>query len=102
MKLAEQKYLKGIIDADSVDAAVAQDAYTNAENVRFGTTDAGVTEVIESVGSNRKVTGFLPVESDIFVIGHAVEESRNRIVYFVWSSIADQSRIVCYDLSLNP
>lgn len=102
MKLAEQKYLKGIIDADSIDVAVEQDAYTNAENVRFGTTDAGVTKVIESVGGNRKITGYLPVESEIYVIGHAVEESRNRIVYFVWSSIALQSRIICYDLSLNP
>lgn len=97
----EKKYFKGVLDADSVDILVPPDAWVNAENVRYGTTDAGVIGTVESVGSNTPIESFIPSLDRLFVFGHAIEEARNRIVYFRWGDVPLLYAIYCFDFNLN-
>jgi hypothetical protein len=98
MKQSEKKYLRCILNADSVDFAVGQDEIINGENVRFGSTDAGVIGTIESVGSTILKSSFQPSVSTV-VIGSADDTANNRILYFVKDLYGPWDKILCYSLA---
>jgi len=56
----EKKYFlstDSMLDADSADFVVPQNAWVNMENARTGTTDAGVIGTVESIGSTELIAG---------------------------------------------
>lgn len=93
----EKKYLKCILNSDSADFAVGQDEVINSENVRFGSTDAGVIDTIESIGSTTLLSQIQPSVSTV-VIGSADDTANNRILYFVADLYANNDKILCYSL----
>lgn len=97
MQNREKKYLKNILNADSADFAVGQDEVVNSENVRFGSTDAGVIDTIESIGSTELLSAIQPSVSTV-VIGSADDTANNRILYFVADLYGNDDKILCYDL----
>lgn len=93
----EKKYLKCILNSDDADFSVGQDEIVNGENVRFGSTDAGVINTIESVGSTILKSSFQPSVSTV-VIGSADDTANNRIIYFVADLYGNDDKILCYSL----
>lgn len=93
----EIKYFGGEqsgLDADSADFAVAPNDWVNAENVRTGTTDNGVTKVVESVASTRLIS--TPQPSVTFLQIGAVDDKENRrILYFKKNTTGPWDKIVC-------
>lgn len=98
MSNMERKYLKCILNADSADFAVGQDEVVNSENVRFGSTDAGVIDTIESIGSTSLLSQIQPSISTV-VIGSADDAANNRIVYFVADLFSTDDKILCYSIA---
>lgn len=100
MNIQEKKYLAspvdGGLDADSADFAVGTNKVVNAENVRWGSTDTGVTGVVESVGGTRQISEGLP-SLTFYTIGNAVDDARNRILFFKYCVSGPWHRITCYD-----
>lgn len=93
----EKKYLKCILNADDSDFSVGQDEIINGENVRFGSTDAGVINTIESVGSTELLSQPQPSVSTV-VIGSADDTENNRIIYFVADLYGNDDKILCYSI----
>jgi len=84
-------------DFDSAFYAVKPNKWVNASNIRTLTTDFGETNTVESLGANvLKNNPQLPAGTNVF-IGHAVDESGSRIVYFIWNSNGNHA-IFCYDV----
>ena len=99
----EQKEIKYLADpatsglnADDADFSLGQNQVVNAENVRWGSTDAGVVNVVESVGSTLLLSSPQPSVSFI-TIGSVADTARNRIFYFQCDKFANNHKIVCYD-----
>ena len=94
----EKKYFAapdGGLNADDVDIAVGENQWVNLVDARVGTTDNGVTGVVESIGGTRTLTS--PQPSITFVnIGSAVDSARNRFFYFQWNKYTNEHRIYCY------
>ena len=97
MQQTERKYLKNILNADDADFSVGQDEVINSENVRFGSTDAGVINTIESVGSTELLSQIQPSVSTV-VIGSADDTQNNRIIYFVADLYGNDDKIISYSL----
>lgn len=97
MQNKERKYIKLILNADDADFSVGQDEVINSENVRFGSTDAGVINTIESIGSTTLLSEIQPSVSTV-VIGSADDTANNRILYFVADLYANNDKILCYSL----
>jgi hypothetical protein len=95
MQQSEKKYLKCILNADDADFSVAQDEVINSENVRFGSTDAGIINTIESIGSTTLLSQIQPSVSTV-VIGSTDDTANNRIVYFVADLYGNDDKILCY------
>lgn len=96
----ERKYFTGKLNADDAEFAVGQDEYVNAENVRFGTTDAGATKIVESVGSTLGIiNNYLPAGTNI-CIGSVEDRSGGREIHFNWNSGGDHA-IYAYDITNN-
>lgn len=94
----EKKYFAapdGGLNADDVDIAVGENQWVNLIDARVGTTDNGVTGVVESIGGTVTLTD--PQPSITFVnIGSAVDSARNRFFYFQWNKYTNEHRIYCY------
>jgi hypothetical protein len=96
----EKKYLKCILNSDDADFSVGQDEVINSENVRFGSTDAGVINTIESIGSTTLLSQIQP-SVNFVQIGAVADEANNRILYFLKDLYGPWDRIVCYDVLGN-
>ncbi len=90
----------GGLDSDSSPFAVSPNNIVNSENIRWGTTDAGVTNVIESIGSTTLLS--TPQPSLTFLTIGAVEDSPNkRFIYFNFCTTGPWHRIVCHYIDTN-
>ena len=100
MNQLEKKYLASItdggLDADSAAFAVGRNRVVNAENVRWGSTDRGVTATVESVGGTRQISEALP-SINFQTIGIANDYENNRVVYFKRCTTGPWHRITCYE-----
>jgi len=94
----EKKYFAAAdcgLNADDVDIAVGENQWVNLVDARVGTTDNGVTGVVESIGGTRTLTS--PQPSITFInIGSAVDTARNRFFYFQYNKYTNEHRIYCY------
>lgn len=94
----EKKYFAASdcgLNADDVDIAVGTNQWVNLVDARVGTTDNGVTGVVESIGGTRTLTS--PQPSITFMnIGSAVDQVRNRFFYFQYNKHTNEHRIYCY------
>lgn len=97
-QLSEKKYFPapdGGLNADDVDIAVGENQWVNLENARVGSTDKGVTGVVESIGGTLLKSAIQP--SVTFIqIGSAVDTARNRFFYFLCNKYTPDHKIMCY------
>lgn len=97
-QLSEKKYLPapdGGLNADDIDIAVGQNQWVNLENARVGSTDKGVTGVVESIGGTLLKSVSQP--SVTFIqIGSAVDSPNNRFFYFLYNQYTPDHKIMCY------
>ena len=85
----------GGLDADSSIFAVNPNGWVNAVNFRTGSTDAGVTEVGESIGSTRLISQ--PQPSITFMQLGSVEDTENgRALTFFKDLHGNNDKIECY------
>ncbi len=86
-------------NSDDADFIVPTNGWMNAENVRSGSTDAGETGIIESVGSNVLLSTAQPSVTYI-TIGTADDVPNNRFIYFKYSTTSnDAHKIVCWSVA---
>src|ERR1700743_784372 len=78
-------------DFDNAFFAVEQNNWVNMENCRTLTTAAGEIGTVESIGSTILINNPNLPAGDNIVIGSALDESNNRIAYFVWNSNGDHT-----------
>lgn len=99
----EKKYFSGPEGAgnfDDADFALGPNQWTNLENCRTGTTDAGEIGTVESIGSTTLINNpYLPLGNNI-ELGSAIDQVKNRVIYWNWNSNGDHA-IYCYDLTTN-
>jgi len=102
--LKEKKYFadlqSGALNADDAAFVIPTNEWVNAENVRTGSTDAGNTGVMESIGSNVLLSSPEPSVTFI-VIGSAEDEANKRLIYFKYSIYSPNHKIVAYDTVNN-
>ena len=83
----EKKYFlssDSLLDADSADFVVSQNAWVNMQNARTGTTDKGVIGTVESIGSTKLISS--PQPSVVFIaIGTADDVENKRFVTFYYN-----------------
>ena len=103
MQQKEKKYFadnSGRLNADDASFAIGLNEWVNAENVRSGTTDDGVTGVIESIGGTLQISQ--PQPSINFVtIGSADDTENGIICYLKFNTTGNQDKIVTYDINTN-
>lgn len=94
----EKKYWIDMLDADSADFRVQQNAYINMQDFRFGpTADQGFAEQLESVGGTALIgNANLPPTGITYCIGSAQDYPNRRVVFFLWNSDGNHG-IYCYD-----
>lgn len=83
------------LDADSAPFAVSKNNIVNSENIRWGTTDAGVTNVVESIGSTILKSAVQP-SITFLTIGTAEDAEGQRHINFKCCTTGPWHRIVCY------
>ena len=95
----EKKYFlstDSMLDADSADFVVPQNAWVNMENARTGTTDAGVIGTVESIGSTELIidNGIF----DLMAIGMADDVENKRFVTFYYDESGNGNHEIqcCY------
>ena len=89
----EKKYFlsqDSMLDGDSADFVVTQNSWVNAENVRMGSTDAGVIGTVESIGSNVSIND---LGDNYLCVGDATDEENQRFVS-VWKDLDGSLKIV--------
>lgn len=99
----ERKYFAdqdGRGNFDDASFALGINEWLNAENVRSGSTDAGRTGIIESVGSNRLISEPLP-SATFITIGSVDDAENDRIIFFKKNTTGPWDRIECYSLADN-
>jgi hypothetical protein len=97
----EKKYWIDMLDADSADFRVQQNAYINMEDFRFGpTSDKGFAEQLESVGGTALVQSITLPAGTNYCIGTAQDYPNRRVVYFIWNSNGSHG-IYCYFYTAN-
>jgi len=100
MRNIEKKYpasmQDGGLNADSADFAVGINQVVNATNVRWGSTDAGVTDVVEEIGGTRQISESLP-SITFMTVGSAEDIENNRLLFFKYCTTGPWHRITCYD-----
>ena len=91
---AEKGENAGFLNSDDSFFAISQNAWVNAENVRAGSTDKGVTGVIESIGGTLRKS--VPSPSVSFIsIGKVVDTVGRRIINFLYNiNTTQQNRSV--------
>lgn len=92
----EKKYFEGILNADDADFSIGQTEWVNSENVRYGTTDAGVIKTVESVGSTTMIDTPQPSVTFLY-LGGATDEGNNRFCYFLKNTTGTEDKIMCFD-----
>ncbi len=99
----EKKYLlseDSMLNADDAPFAVSPNAWVNAENVRTGSTDKGVTGTVESIGGTLLISQ--PQPSVTFLTIGTIEDSENsRFIKFQKNTTGVQDKIVCYYADIN-
>jgi len=95
----ERKYFSdGKGNFDDAPFAVEINDFINKENCRTGSTDAGVTGTVESIGSTLLLS--TPEPSITFIELGAVEDAENdRILYFKKNVHGPWDRIECWDIA---
>lgn len=88
------------LNADDADFSIGTNEVVNAENVRWGSTDNGVVNVIESILGTRLLSTVQPSVTFIFN-GAAVDTYRNRIHIFLYNKYTPDHKIICWDANLN-
>ena len=95
MEHFKQTFNNGL-NADDDFEYIGEGQYVNGLNVRFGTTDTGAVDRIESIGGTiEKLNNYLSPGINTGNGGCSDDET-NRIVYFVHNSNGDHA-IFCYD-----
>jgi hypothetical protein len=91
-----------MLDADSADFRVQQNAYINMADFRFGpTTDKGFTEQLESIGGTLLIANAnLPATGTTYCIGVADDYANRREIIFLWNSGGNHG-IYCYNYVYN-
>jgi hypothetical protein len=85
----------GHLDADSAPFAIPTNAWVNLSNFRSGSTDKGVTGVLESIGGTRRLSTLSP--SVTFInIGKVVDIVGRRIIEFLYNVNTSQHKIQCW------
>lgn len=87
--------LDGRLNGDDADVACGPNEWCAMENLRSGTTDNGVTAVVESVWGNTLRSTPVPSVSHMQV-GSAVDLTNNRILYLLKDLFGTSDRIVCH------
>lgn len=97
MRFIERKYLpNGGLNADDAAFSLAPNQVVNMENCRWGSTDKGVVNTIESFGSTLLLSS--PQPSVSFAYHGGCEDIENeRIVYCLRDIHSVRHRIMCYD-----
>lgn len=99
----EKKYFadnSGRLNSDDAAFAINPNEWVNAENVRTGTTDAGETAVVESIGSTLLLS--TPQPSVTFLEIGAIEDTENsRLCYFKFNTTGNEDKIVTYYADTN-
>jgi len=102
----EKKYFgmlgeqQGMLNADDAPFALGANQWVNAQNVRSGSTDKGVTATLESIGGTLRIS--TPSPSVSFIeIGNIPDTVGNRIIYFYYNLNTTQHKIEVYDKSAN-
>lgn len=95
----EKKYFgNGSGNFDDADFILQPNQWVNMENCRVGSTDNGVIGTVESIGKVVFLSDPEPSVTNV-VIGSAIDEENNRILYFLKDLYGPFDKIVCYDLS---
>ena len=85
----------GHLDSDSASFVVPPNAWVNMVNCRSGSTDKGVTGVIESIGGTLLLS--TPSPSVSFIeIGNIADTIGRRIIYFYYNLNTSQHKIEAY------
>lgn len=100
MRLIERKYFadkeNGGLNADDAAFSVLPNQVVNMQNARFGSTDKGVINTIESIGST-KLLSAPQVSVSLMYHGGCEDIENSRIVYCLRDIYSSQHRIMCYD-----
>lgn len=97
----EKKYWIDMLDGDSADFRVQENAYINMQDFRFGpTSDKGFAEQLESVGSTILLPNPVLPTGTNYCIGTADDFPKRRVIYFVWNSNGNHG-IFCFDFIAN-
>jgi len=102
MEQTEKKFFgdpnqSGRLNSDDAPFSIGENEWVNAENVRVGSTDAGVINTDESIGSN--VLRSTPQPSVTFLeIGSADDSPNNRFFVFKYNTTGTQHKITYYDI----
>lgn len=85
---------------DDADFAIGINQSVNSQNVRIGTTDAGRTKQVESIGSTKLLT-YPIVSVTYYTIGVATDIANYRFCYFQYNTTSSEHRIMCWDADTN-
>lgn len=99
----EKKYfanIDGRLNADDADFSVAINEWVNMENARTGSTDAGVLNVVESIGSTRQLSDPQP-SITLITIGSVADTENSRFIYFLYNIHGSFHKIICYYQQTN-
>lgn len=97
----DKKYWTDMLDADSADFRVQQNAYTNMQDFRFGpTSDKGFSEQLEAVGGTSLINNSALPSGQNYCIGRADDLPNRREVFFNWNSLGNHG-IYCFDYVNN-
>ncbi len=88
----------GGLNSDDADFSLGVNQWLNAENVRVGTTDSGVINTVESIGSTVQLSEGLPSQT-FTCIGVAEDTENSRFIYFLYNTTGHWHRIMCYDIN---
>lgn len=102
MQDSEKKYFAdpqtGKGNFDAADFALGVNEWTNMENCRTRTTDAGVTMVVEGIGSTTLLSVIEPSVTFAYN-GGALDIPGNRFLYFQYNTTGPWHRIMCYSFT---
>jgi hypothetical protein len=82
-----------LLDSDSADFVVSQNAWVNMENFRTGTTDKGVIGTVESINGTSLVSS---QEEEYIAIGSCSDEENQRFITFYYSPTGNHKIECCY------
>lgn len=85
----------GFLNSDDSAFAIGTNQWVNAQNVRAGSTDKGVTAVLESIGGTLRISDPSPSVSFI-EIGNVIDTVGGRIIYFYYNLNTSEHKIECY------